>query len=119
VDRPAERPGSEVVARLTAPGDAGPYVASVDARTVGRAAVQLGAGRARKEDDVDPVAGFRLHKRAGDPVAPGDLLADIHASHSEQTDHARRMLLDAFTWSSRSSAPRPVVVDRFADGGWS
>lgn len=119
VDHPESRPGSEAVATLTAPEGAGPYLQAIDARTVGRAAVHLGAGRARKEDAVDPVAGFTLRKRVGDRVAAGDILADIHATDPSRVDAAQNLLLEAFTWSPDAPEPTLVVVDRYAYGTWS
>src|SRR5256885_1431853 len=53
------------------------FLASLDAEEVGLAAVELGAGRARKEDRVDPAAGLLLRKRRGDQVRAGETLAQL------------------------------------------
>lgn len=42
---------------------------------IGRAGVALGAGRARKEDDVDPAVGIEMCVRVGDKVDAGQDLA--------------------------------------------
>ena len=44
---------------------------------LGRAAILLGAGREKKGDAVDLTAGIKIHKRCGDAVAVGDVLATL------------------------------------------
>lgn len=60
---------------LTAQRDG--YVTTCDALSVGVAGVRLGAGRATKEDSVDPGVGFTIHAKLGDVVAEGDPLVTI------------------------------------------
>ncbi|HEX7100620.1 MAG TPA: thymidine phosphorylase [Acidimicrobiia bacterium] len=55
--------------------ESGGYVAECDARSIGLAAMRLGAGRERKEDDIDPGVGIEVRKKIGDQVSPGDVLA--------------------------------------------
>lgn len=117
VDSPDSRTGGTPVAVLTAPDDCGTHVRGLDARTVGRAAVRLGAGREKKEDAVDPVAGFRLLKLVGDPVQPGDVLAEIFAVSEDHVDRARTLLAEAWSWGAPPPTGR-IVVDRYADGEW-
>lgn len=56
------------------------YVTSFDTYAIGMAAVELGAGRLRKEDTIDPTAGITMAVRIGDQVRRGDLMASIHTS---------------------------------------
>src|SRR5690606_9656023 len=65
---------------VIAPPETQGFVASIDARAIGQAAVHLGAGRARKEDAVDPLAGIVLERLTGDPIHPGDPLARLYTS---------------------------------------
>ena len=69
---PQPRCRREVVA------DRSGVLGALDAELVGLAAVELGAGRARKEDAVDPAAGLLLRKRVGDQVVAGEALAELH-----------------------------------------
>src|SRR2546429_667335 len=50
----------------------GGVLAALDAEQVGLAAGELGAGRTRKEDRVDPAAGGLLRKRRGDEGRAGE-----------------------------------------------
>ena len=47
------------------------YVARFHARGIGRAALALGAGRQKKEDEVDPGAGVEVLVKAGDRIEEG------------------------------------------------
>ncbi|MFY9393971.1 MAG: pyrimidine-nucleoside phosphorylase, partial [Halanaerobiales bacterium] len=49
----------------------------------GLLSVEIGAGRARKEDAIDPAVGFVLEKKVGDRVQPGDTLLVIHANNGD------------------------------------
>jgi pyrimidine-nucleoside phosphorylase len=51
------------------------FVTRCDARQIGVAAMGLGAGRTRKEDDVDHGVGIELVAKLGEEVHEGDVLA--------------------------------------------
>ncbi|MEP7105889.1 MAG: thymidine phosphorylase [Chloroflexota bacterium] len=74
-------PVAPVAAPLPAP--AAGFVAAIDAVEVGRAALELGAGRQRKEDDIDPAAGIVIEAPVGAQVRAGDPLAVVHARSDE------------------------------------
>jgi thymidine phosphorylase len=95
---------------MVAPHDG--YVARYDAGMLGRAAVQLGAGRAKAADAVDPAVGFDLLAVPGDHVAAGAPLIAIHARSTADVDAVRPMLSDALTMSDAPPAPRPLILDR-------
>jgi thymidine phosphorylase len=83
----------------------------LDALSVGVAAWRLGAGRARKEDPVSPVAGVELHAKPGDRVTEGQPLLTLHADDSSRFDRALESLTDAVTISG-SYTPTPLVIAR-------
>jgi len=53
------------------------YVRAIDTYRVGVLATELGAGRLKKEDRVDPACGFRIVKKIGDHVWKGEKLAEV------------------------------------------
>ena len=75
------------------------YVASLDAMQIGLLAMALGAGRVQKEDTVYPGAGILFHKKTGDPIEKGDLLATLYTNKQEDLDAFRTRLLSAYTFS--------------------
>jgi len=103
---------------IHAPADTAGFVARVDARLVGRAMVELGAGRRKKEDPVDPLAGVRLLKRQGEDVAAGAPIARLEASTSDRFEKAASMILEAFSFSFEVSEPASRLTDRYSNGHW-
>jgi len=119
VDDPSSRPDSDPVAAVRVPDDTDGYVADLDALAIGYAAVDLGAGRRTKEDDVDPVAGLSDLKKPGDSVAPGDGLARLHTSRSPDLDAIRQAVREAYTVSDAPPNLDPPVKARYTADGWS
>src|SRR5262249_33901279 len=64
------------------------FVATVDAETVGRASVALGAGRDRVEDPVDFSVGILVHVKPGDEVHAGDRVLELHYRDRARLDAA-------------------------------
>src|SRR5262249_60487678 len=62
-----------------APGGAGGFVARVDARALGLIVVDLGGGRRRVDDAVDPAVGLAHVRGVGDAVDRDRPLAIVHA----------------------------------------
>jgi thymidine phosphorylase len=67
-------------------------VAAIGAETVGVAALALGAGRARKEDAIDPAAGIELLCRVGDRVEKDQPLAVLHYNDRDPEPSAGRLI---------------------------
>ncbi|MFN0150369.1 MAG: thymidine phosphorylase [bacterium] len=115
VDDPARLPrarASEVV-RAGAEG----VVASVDARRIGFCATRLGAGRARKEDAVSAGAGIVIHKRSGEAVRRGDILATLHADTEDAISAEREDVLAAFEVSEQKRTAKPLLLLRVTRDG--
>ncbi len=88
------------------------YVARYDAGLLGRAAVLLGAGRAKAEDPVDPAVGFELLAVPGDPVSEGAPLIAIHARTADDVAAVLPMLAEALSMTDAAPPPRPLILDR-------
>ncbi len=70
-------PASPVIREVPAP--AAGTVTRVACKAMGELAATLGAGRARKGDDVDPAVGIEVDVSVGDHVDAGQPLAIVHA----------------------------------------
>ncbi|MCS7235150.1 MAG: pyrimidine-nucleoside phosphorylase [Armatimonadetes bacterium] len=88
------------------------YVQGIDAEAVGRVAVILGAGRARKEDRVDPAVGLTVLAKRGARVARGDVVALVHARTLDDAQRAASGLLEAYRVGPVPPEPRPLVHGR-------
>ena len=118
VDNPDGRPDSAPVAEVTAPPEAGGYVADLDALSIGQAAVELGAGRQTKEASVDPIAGLTQLKKPGDPVDEGDVLARLHAGGTPDWEAVRAAVRSAYTFSDTPPPAAPALQARYDAEGW-
>ena len=93
-------------------------ITRIDARIVGRAAVTLGAGRVKKEDIVDPLAGIILSVSAGSSIQAGDVIAKLVASTPDRFEKAAKLLSSAFEVGSEPELSTSRIKDRYSDGLW-
>lgn len=86
-------------------------VLALDALDIAHAAFALGAGRERAEQPIHPGVGVLLHRKRGDEVRAGDLLAQIH--HADRAlDQALALTRSAFAIGDGVPAPVPLVIER-------
>jgi pyrimidine-nucleoside phosphorylase len=97
IDDPSKFEKAEYVEVVMSPRNG--YLSEVQARTVGEAAVTLGAGRAKKSDPVDHAVGFIIHHKVGDRLEAGDPLFTIHANDESKLEAAREAVLSAHRFS--------------------
>jgi thymidine phosphorylase len=88
------------------------YLRALDARAVGVAAWRLGAGRARKEDSVDPAAGVVCLAKPGDTVDVGQPLLELHTDDPHRFDAARAALAGAIDIGPQPPPARPLIIER-------
>lgn len=93
----------------------GGVVSGLPARTVGKIAARLGAGRARKDANVDPAVGVRLAVEVGDSLEPGQLIATVHARRASDAEDAVQALQHAIVLAG-DAARRPVLLRRITPG---
>lgn len=86
------------------------YVKTLNALDIGLAAMRLGAGRARKEDAIDPDVGIVVNKKVGDYVEMGDVLAYVYNNLEDITD-ILRTVMDAFTLTETAPQARTLIYE--------
>jgi pyrimidine-nucleoside phosphorylase len=94
------------------PAREGGWLAHYDAEGVGRAAMALGAGRARIEDAVDPAAGLALHAKVGDRVDAGASLGTLYASSEALLDAGEARFRNAVGLSAVGVGARDLVIEQ-------
>lgn len=82
----------------------------IQARSIGMASQHAGAGREKKEDPIDPTAGILLHKKVGDKVEKGDLLAVIYGTSAEKRAKALIEAESAYTFGESAPVKKPIVI---------
>jgi pyrimidine-nucleoside phosphorylase len=86
----------------------GGFVGGFATRRIGVLAAELGAGRQKADDVIDPTAGIVLKKKIGDPVQRGEPLAEIMAENADAVAHVR----DELSACIRIDAAQAVLPPR-------
>jgi pyrimidine-nucleoside phosphorylase len=92
--------------------DSDGYISQLDALTVARASIVLGAGRERKGDPIDLAVGVRLEAKIGDRVTRGEPIAVLHANDESRLPEAERVLRGGVQLSTTPVTPPPVILER-------
>lgn len=87
------------------------YIAAMRAEEIGVAAQLLGAGRATKEDRIDPAVGLVMHKRQGMHIAADEPVATLYVNDPAHVEEAAALVRAAFTLSQEPPASMPMVYD--------
>jgi pyrimidine-nucleoside phosphorylase len=108
-------PVAPVKTQIVATGSG--FVESIDALAIGLASLDLGAGRHRKEDAVDPAAGLVIEAPVGAIVRVGDPLVTVHARTDSLVEQVRQRLENAWRLSATEVKRPPHVLARIEKDG--
>jgi pyrimidine-nucleoside phosphorylase len=106
VDDPARLPSARLIDEVPAPRSG--YLKWVDAREIGEASVDLGAGRAKKGDPIDHAVGIVVHHKVGDRIGKGESLFSVYANDQAKLAAARARVLAAHQWSPQKVKSLPL-----------
>lgn len=109
IDNPEALPMASHV--LNVPADRSGFVAGIDALAVGRAALELGAGRHRKDEAIDHSAGVLLNVKTGDHISEGESLASVHSATLEKCQSAAEAVVRSYRISDTETEPAHVLLD--------
>ena len=87
-------------------------VVAIDGEQVGRAAMALGAGRSRPEDDIDVEVSVWLELKRGASVRAGEVLARVQGRTASEAEAAVRAVANAYTIGDEAPADVPLVLGR-------
>lgn len=90
------------------------YLISMDTEQIGRASCILGAGREKKEDPIDYSAGIYIHKKTGQYVNAGEVLAVLYTSKEETFAEAETCYLEGLVFSEKQPEESPLIYERIA-----
>jgi pyrimidine-nucleoside phosphorylase len=100
-------PKSKVVEKVYSkkPG----YIKEINTFELGMAALELGAGRIKKEDRIEPKAGIIFYPKIGDKINKGDLLAEIHCDSAKKVEFVKQKLYKSIeTVDTKVSKPKLI-----------
>ena len=87
------------------------YLAGLDAGTIGRASMTLGAGRDRLDSVIDPAVGLVFEKKVGDAVETGERICAIYSNDRTRVERVRQMLGDVTVIAQEPVAPPVLILD--------
>lgn len=85
------------------------YISRIICDEVGICSLMLGGGRETKEDVIDLSVGIVFHKKKGDTVQSGDVVATLHANDKEKLAAAKNRLLRAIAVSAEPVSKVPLI----------
>lgn len=77
------------------------YISFVNTYEIGMAAIDLGAGRLKKEDKIDPKAGIIFNYKIGDKISKSDVVAELFSDSAEKIKLAENRILKAISLSNK------------------
>jgi pyrimidine-nucleoside phosphorylase/thymidine phosphorylase len=91
-------------------------VQAIDAQAIGLAAVALGAGRSRLDEEVDHGVGLVVHRKVGERVERGEPLCTLHHGDRgrEPLAAVAARVLRAYVIGEQAPPPQPLLVGRIA-----
>ena len=101
-------PTAPHVTHVRAPRDG--FVTRCDALAVGMAGVRLGAGRLRKEDEIDPGVGITVLRKVGEPVTANEPLCEIRFRDQARVESANELLEKAWQVGDEAGDPGPLIL---------
>lgn len=93
LEKLADLQRAPVIRDITAEHDG--IIIAVDAETIGRCSVSLGAGRSKADDVIDPTVGFDQLIKVGTEISTGDVLGRVHAADAAGANLGERALKEA------------------------
>ena len=85
------------------------YIKSIQTDKIGYAAKALGAGRDRKEDEIDLSVGLVMKKRVGDRIEADEPFATLHISPISDVQRAKTLILESVELSD-TPTEKPVLI---------
>lgn len=86
------------------------YIKEINALEIGEAAMKLGAGRATKEDSIDPTAGIILNKKVGDKISVDEVLCTIYTNKSDYESLIEE-ISESFKLSNSKVKTNPIIYE--------
>jgi len=93
----------------------GGFVASIATREIGLAVIDLGGGRRRADDVIDPAVGFSALMPVGAEIKPGDPLSFVHARDEGSAERAAACLRAAYRIGAGKPKTGKVILRRISD----
>ncbi len=88
------------------------YIQEINAEEIGKVACNLGAGRIKKEDNIDYAVGIELDKKVGTKVQKGEILGKIHANDTTKLEIAKKQVNDIIKISPEYCKKIQTIIEK-------
>jgi len=86
------------------------YIKRIKTEKIGKAAMIIGAGRAKKGDEIDHSAGINIFKKVGEKISKNEKIAEIYYNDDKNINESKDMVLNAFELTKEKiEKPRAVL----------
>ena len=85
------------------------YIESIDSFEIGIASLELGAGRFKIEDKIDPKAGIIFYPKIGMKIKKGNLIAEIFTDKKESVQDVKNKIENALKIVAKKTAPLKII----------
>jgi len=109
LDRFELLPNATGAQEITSPR--GGYVSAIGAEEIGLASTMIGAGRSKRDDQIDPAVGVILEVKVGQKVEAGGVLCRLYYTKEDRLDEAAQLVEDAFRISSTPPEGRELILE--------
>ena len=92
-------------------GQAG-FVEAINCRGIGLSIIDLGGGRTRASDVIDPAVGYSQVVKIGQKVDAKTPIAMVHASSQDALNHAKKKLRACYQIGNHKPKPNSVIIDQ-------
>ena len=86
------------------------YIKKIKTEEIGKAAMIIGAGRAKKEDEIDHAVGINIFKKVGEKIAKNEKIAEIYYNNGENVQESKNMSLEAFVLTEEKVEKQKAVL---------
>ena len=88
------------------------HIQEINAEEIGKVACNLGAGRIKKEDNIDYAVGIELDKKVGTKVQKGEILGKIHANDTTKLEIAKKQVNDIIKISPEYCEKIQTIIEK-------
>ncbi len=87
------------------------YISEIDNFRIGVSASELGAGRITMEDKIDPKAGIIFHKKIGDEIKKGEVIAELFTDKNSVLPEVAKKISNAIKITSRKVRSPKLIYE--------
>jgi len=85
------------------------FISKINTYQIGTASLELGAGRRKMDDVIDPIAGIVFYKKIGDEINKGEVLCELHSDSQLKIKIAEQMISDSISFSKSKPSKQKLI----------